>query len=84
MWLKSMYKNSPGLVETIDRLLLASGPVTDQTTPLGVITFQGHWIALQFRLIQASQSLVILGLPWLTAQDPCVHLQKGTLCVCSQ
>lgn len=72
-------KNFPDLVKTIDRSLLSVGPVTHLTLLIMVIIVQGHHKNLQFRLIWAPDTPVILGMPWFTTQDAHICWQKGTL-----
>lgn len=70
---KFQKKLSPVIMETVDGSPLSSGPVDQETEPLEIIITPQHHEVLSFLLISSPHFPVILGLPWLQAQNPVIN-----------
>jgi hypothetical protein len=68
---QTVMKKKPILVEGIDRRLLSSGAITEETTPLELIV-GSHLNVITFDLISSPRHAVILGLSWLELRNPVV------------
>ncbi|XP_073418731.1 uncharacterized protein [Dendrobates tinctorius] len=75
----SVKKATPVQMETVDGSLLNSGPVDQETEPLKVLMGNDHQESLSFMLISSPHFPIILGLPWLQAQNPTINWETKEL-----
>ena len=69
-------KNKPESVRAVDGTMLTSVPITHQTETILLICTQGDQRdeeELKFKLIDAPQFGMILGMPWLTLHTPRIN-----------